>query len=569
MSDRAPIPNLPPISSIKDPDVRVALESMWNAWRVRNGDVGDGEHKFLTAADLKDSLTSTTILRGGGGTLGSGTSGIGGVAPPNTSWIKPLLDKIDDYIQQSFLWKQLGERIDWIETPEWFIESIDRTIGTTIKNEQKIREAADSSLASSITSVSAVLNNNIALVKEELTANVTLTEATATKVTTLQTEFDANKAQVQDSIKVLTSADQSLTKQINQAISDFNGQIAGVQSQITTVSNSVSALSQSTTTNFTNVNNNLSLIRTDVKSVTDLAGSNASKITTLQTSVAGVKTSAENALSLATTLDGQIKGAWTVKFDANGYVTGAGLSLEGKNGNYQSSFYVRADKFAIGNPQYPGVTPKIPFKVFSTTTVLPDGSTVSPGVYMDEAVVYKLTGTYIDAGTLNAAEIYSGSTYLDRVSLKPIPVTGLSGYNNYQIYAGYDIITSSSLRFFGPAYHSWCPFKQRVRGSQYGGPVTFTISANGNVEHYFSIHYRVNDGAWQYLFHVVENGANGGVYGSGMGPVSLSFSTQLYVGYDTYIDFAVGIYNNAGTIWVTGPNFEIRDLSVVVTTSNL
>jgi hypothetical protein len=385
VSDRAPIPNLPPISSIKDPDVRVALESMWNAWRVRNGDVGDGEHKFLTAADLTDALTSTAVLRGGGGSLTNG-SFTSGRPIPNTSWVRPLLNTIDDYIMQSWLWKKLEERIEWIETPEWFIDKLDRSVGTAIKNEEKIREAADSSLASSIKTVSAVLNGNIAQVQEELTANVTLTESTASHVTTLQSEFNTTTTQIRQSLTTLSNADQALTSQINQAISDYNGQIAGVKSEIRTVSNSVSALSQSTTTNFTNVNNNLSLIRTDVKSVTDLAGSNASKITTLQTSVSGVKTSAENALTLASTIDGNIRGAWTVKFDANGYVAGAGLSLEGKGGNIQSQFYVRADIFAIGNPAYPNVTPKIPFKVFTTTQNI-NGSNIPPGVYIDTAVI--------------------------------------------------------------------------------------------------------------------------------------------------------------------------------------
>lgn len=386
MSDRAPIPNLPPISSIKDPDVRVALESMWNAWRVRNGDVGDGEHKFLTAADLTDALTSTTVLRGGGGSLTNG-SFTSGRPIPNTSWVRPLLNTIDDYIMQSWLWKKLEERIEWIETPEWFIDKLDRSVGTAIKNEEKIRESADSSLASSIKTVSAVLNGNIAQVQEVVTANVTLTEATASKVTTLQSEFNNTTTQIKQSLTTLSSADQALTTQINQAISDFNGQIAGVKTEIKTVSNSVSTLSQSTTTNFTNFNNNLSLVQKDVKAVSDLAGSSARDISTLQTSVGGIKTSAENALSLATTIDGQIKGAWTVKFDANGYVTGAGLSLEGKTGSLPtSSFYVRADKFAIGNPSYPNVTPKIPFKVFTTPQNI-NGTTVPAGVYIDSAVI--------------------------------------------------------------------------------------------------------------------------------------------------------------------------------------
>jgi phage shock protein A len=429
VSNRAPIPNLPPISSIKDPDVRVALESMWNAWRVRNGDVGNGEHKFLTGADIKEALTKSTIIRGGAGALGYETSREDGL--PNTEWIKPLLTAIDDYIQQSWLWKTLGERIEWIDTPEWFIDRFDRSFGTAIKNEEIIRQAADSSLASSITTVSAVLNDNIAVVREELTANVTLTEATATRVTTLQTEFDANKSQVQNSISTLTSKDQALTTQINQAISDFNGQISGVQTQIQTVSNSVSALSQSTTTNFTNVNNNLSLIETDVQAVTDLAGSNASKITTLQTSVAGAQTSAQSALTLASTTEGKVNGAWTVKFDATGYVTGAGLGLEGKNGTFSSSFFVRADRFSVGNPQYANVAPAIPFKIFTTTQNI-NGMSVSPGVYIDSAVIAN--------GTIETAKI--GNAQITAAKIGDLQVNTLKIGNNAvtipvsQLYVG-------------------------------------------------------------------------------------------------------------------------------------
>lgn len=565
MSDRAPIQNLPPISSIKDRDVRVALESMWNAWRVRNGDVGDGEHKFLTAADLSDALTNTAVLRGNGGALGSGAGSPGGVAPPNTSWVKPLLDKIDDYIQQSWLWKKLGERIEWIDTPEWFIDKLDRSIGTTIKNEEKLREAADSSLASSIKSVSAVLNGNIALVSEELTANVTLTEATASKVTTLQSEFNTTTTQIKQTLTTLSTADQALTNQINQAISDYNGQIAGVKTQIQTVSNSVSALSQSTTTNFTNVNNNLSLIRTDVKSVTDLAGSNASKITILQTSVAGVKTSAENALSLASTTEGKVNGAWTVKFDANGYVTGAGLGLEGKNGNYTSSFYVRADRFAIGNPQFPGVAPKTPFKVFSTTQTLPDGTQVSPGVYMDEAVVYKLTGTYIDAGTLNAGEIYTGSTWLDRVSLQPIlsQATGyfqLPGAGHWALEPRF----SGDVRFYSPGHHPWVPVNKRLRGSQYGGLVTFIITASASVDHYFSIWYRINDGGWAFIAKVVE-------YQNDFGTAAVAGSVSLWVPNNPWhVDFGIAVIDENGN-WTSydGKNQYIRDGYMSVSAVNV
>lgn len=282
---KAVIPNLPPISSIKDPDVRVALEQMWNAWRVRNGDVGDGTHKFLTAADLKDALDSTTIVQMGGGgddltgsTLGKGV---------NTSWIRPLLSKIDDYIMQSYTWKKLGERIEWIDTPEWFQDKF----GAAIKTEQIERQTETAALSASITTAVSNINGNLA------------------------TAFD------------------------------------------------------------------------EIKATSDLAGATASRVTTLQTQVNGVKASAEEALRLSQTIDGVVKGAWTVKFDVNGYVAGAGLGIEGKNGTISSNFYVRADRFAVGNPEAPGIPSKIPFKVFTTNTTLPDGTVVPPGVYIDAAII--------------------------------------------------------------------------------------------------------------------------------------------------------------------------------------
>lgn len=389
---KAVIPNLPPISSIKDPDTRVALESMWNAWRVRNGDVGDGTHKFLTAEDLKDAINGVDIktITGAGG---AGTLGEPGVGLPRTDWISPLLGKIDDYIQSSWLWVKLGERIDVLEMPEWF----QGKFGAAIQTEVVQRQSGDTALAQQIT------------------------------------------------------------------------------------------------TAVTNINNNIALVRDEIKTVSDLAGATASKVTTLQTEVAGVKATAQQSLTLSQTIDGQIKGAWTVKFDANGYVAGAGLGLEGKNGTMQSSFYVRADKFAIGNPEFPGVTPKIPFKVFTTPTSLPDGTVVQPGVYMDEAVVYKLTGTFIDAGTLNAGKIYTGSTWLDRVSGQAIrsqatAYFSLPGEGHYAVTPRW----SGATRFYGPAYHPGSPLAQRVRSSTYGGSVTFIINASASADHYFSVWYRIN-----------------------------------------------------------------------------
>lgn len=85
----------------------------------------------------------------------------------------------------------------------------------------------------------------------------------------------------------------------------------------------------------------------------------AQSVTDLQTTVNGVSTNASNALSIAQGVDGSIDASWTVKFDADGYVVGAGLGLEGKDGNYTSQFLVRADRFAVGSPTTPNLFPFI------------------------------------------------------------------------------------------------------------------------------------------------------------------------------------------------------------------
>jgi hypothetical protein len=46
------IPAIPPLSSIQDPAVRAVLTALVLGWQVRNGQVGGGEQKFLTAAEV-------------------------------------------------------------------------------------------------------------------------------------------------------------------------------------------------------------------------------------------------------------------------------------------------------------------------------------------------------------------------------------------------------------------------------------------------------------------------------------------------------------------------------------
>lgn len=277
------IPTIPPISSIADPATRIALQAIIDQYNVRNGNVGTGKDAFLTRGELRDVFAGKQLA-------GSSRAAVGQLDSEgflNGRWVDTILSKIEDSITQSRIWRVLGDRITWIETPEWF----QGKFGAAIKTEQNIRQEADSAIAQTIT------------------------------------------------------------------------------------------------TNVTNINSNLALVQQRVTAVSDQAGATARSVTTLQTSVAGVRSSAEQAFELASTIDGRVKGTWSVKFDLNGYVSGIGLGLEGLGGSTVSTFLARADRFAIGSPQAPGITPAVPFTVYTTSQTLPDGTQVLPGVYISDLVV--------------------------------------------------------------------------------------------------------------------------------------------------------------------------------------
>lgn len=321
MPDIPPVPNIPPLSSVQDPNTRAVLQAMITGWRVRNGEVGDGDEKFLTVADLKGAAN---VSYGKGGELIIGGANKGN---PGGKSVAALINGLVADITESRLWKLLGERIqqiEWMQTPEWF----QQRFGAAIKTEQLLREKQGSYLAGEIATAVARSERGLAMAKRELIAESNETFAKATAVTTLQAEFNNNKALTQQRLDSLATAD-------------------GVQS------NAITALQQSVGT-------------TDAK--------------------------AQQALTLATSTDGAVKGAWTVKFDINGYVTGAGLGVESKGGNPSSEFIVRADRFVIGSPVDPNAPDRadIPFIVTTVPKVI-GGVTYPPGTWIKTAFIADAT----------------------------------------------------------------------------------------------------------------------------------------------------------------------------------
>ena len=212
-----PIPNMPLLSSIEDRNTRVALQSIIDGLRVRNGEVGTGEHRFLTLADLTDGIASATSTTGAGGTVSSPRS-----TTPGVKSVGSIIQKLSDAIFQSRLWKHLEERIVWIDTPEWF----QGKFGAAIKTETFERQSGESAMAKQLTTAVTNINGNLALAQDEIKATSDLAGATAAKTTTLQTEVAGSRAVAQEAFTLSQSIDGKLTSSWSVKV-DANGYVAG------------------------------------------------------------------------------------------------------------------------------------------------------------------------------------------------------------------------------------------------------------------------------------------------------------------------------------------------------
>lgn len=127
-------------------------------------------------------------------------------------------------------------------------------------------------------------------------------------------------------------------------------------------------------------------------------------------------------------IDG-LSGQYTVKIDSNGYVAGFGLASDPNLAGEQTSrFVVRADSFSISSPGGTSTSGTVttPFTVLTTRTTI-DGTVFDPGVYMNSALITKLTAHQINTTGLTIRDhagnvIFSadqklGGTYIQNATI--------------------------------------------------------------------------------------------------------------------------------------------------------
>lgn len=214
-----------------------------------------------------------------------------------------------------------------------------------------------------------------------------------------------------DSAVSLAAVQASITAEQDARVSADNAITFALSSQYSMVDGSIASLNQQTST----LANSVSSISGDV--------------TTLNSTVGGLSTSLQQEAEARSSADGTLFARYGVKIDANGYVSGYGLMSTANNAAPTSEFIVRADKFAIGAPSGPGITPSIPFTVLTT----PDGDGNLPGVYMDMAIMKKaaITEAYIADASIDTLKLKENAVtipdYATAVRFTLTPQNGTAG----------------------------------------------------------------------------------------------------------------------------------------------
>lgn len=236
------------------------------------------------------------------------------------------------------------------------------------------------------------------------------------------------------------SADNAITESVNAQFTSVNGSIASLNNKTTTLTTTFSAL--------------------------------ANYMVDLTAQFDATQAAVQQEAEARADADGTLFARYSVKTDVNGYVSGYGLMSTANNSTPTSEFIVRADKFAIGSPSGPGITPRIPFTVLTTA----DAQGNQPGVYMDNVVIKmaSISGAYIADLAVDTIKIADNAviipdyaeSYATLAQLQPQQGVYTYEYrwdddNTLVTQAQMDTIRSKT----GPAVHSWLQTNPAIRTS--------------------------------------------------------------------------------------------------------
>lgn len=437
------------LAAIPDENTRLVLQSLIDGWQVRNAASGDGINAFVTRADL----TSVTGAVQSNGRLGIFPT-FADYAKSFTGSVSPgaVVADIEASLRGSLLFQQLGSSVALLNqsitaeqqarvaavqavADNLAAETLARTgLGTTLGGQIATLQTATGDNATLITALTTRVTN----AESSITTLNTTTGNQASTLTSLSTRVGNTESAITslntttgNQANTLTTISTTLGQKADtyfQAAaptgtiatgslwfdSDDNNKpyrwsgtawalvesvanLAGVTAAITSEQNARvsadNAITESMNNQFSAVNGSIATINGNATTLATSVSSMSNYLVNLSTQLGNTQTAVEVEAQARADADGTMFAKYSIKTDLNGYVSGYGLMSTANNSIPTSEFVVRADKFAIGSPSGPGITPRIPFSVLTTA----DANGNQPGVYMDNVVIKaaSITGAYI------------------------------------------------------------------------------------------------------------------------------------------------------------------------------
>lgn len=273
----------------------------------------------------------------------------------------------DGVLKDSKLVPELKTRIDLIDAPETTVGSVAARIlaeakarGTDISEVRSVIKTGNDQLAQTITTLSAVVNNNVAAIRNESMTRADKDSALATQLDALAAAVNNNTAAILSEATVRSDADKAEALQRSQQLASYDEAIKSY----------VQNYSYSKATSDYTINQVYSTLRSEYNSAANSAYSSAlsyiqnysyskaeansaiagqvNQITARLDNVGGV--TMEQKFNVQASVNSGLYAQYTLKIDNNGYISGFGFASTAVNGTPVSEFIINADSFAVVTP---------------------------------------------------------------------------------------------------------------------------------------------------------------------------------------------------------------------------
>lgn len=128
----------------------------------------------------------------------------------------------------------------------------------------------------------------------------------------------------------------------------------------------------------------------------------------------------DNAEGIQEVLD-TVNNQWYVKVDDGNAVSGIAFGTEATG---ESQFLIRADRFAIAPPATVSDAGSFAFVYQATATTLPNGTTIPPGLYLNNAVIGSINANKINAESLSAISANLGDIQVGTANIADAAING-------------------------------------------------------------------------------------------------------------------------------------------------